>query len=109
MRIATGHLPILGALAELGMADRVVGIRGLRWISVPQILERVKSGQIVNVTGETHESLEPILAVQPDVWLTYYTRSIRTMRRIPGFGNWECVKYLRPTSRSRIRWVQPSG
>lgn len=71
-RIATDAIRLLGAFADLGIEDRLIGVPLRSWVSVPSILERIDQGLLFEVEGGTHLSIEPILAAQPDVWLSFY-------------------------------------
>ena len=72
-RLATGNSSMLGALDELGLVDRLVGTESARSISVPSIKERVARGLVHDMWGYGHMSIEPVMAAQPDVYLSFYS------------------------------------
>lgn len=72
-RIVTGNISIHGALDELGLVDRLAGTQSLRSISVPSIQARVAQGLVHEVGGDAHGSIEGIIAIAPEVFLTFYS------------------------------------
>lgn len=71
-RIATNNFTILGAIVELGLGDRLVGVSDTRYVTVQEVLERTRKGLVLDIPGDIYDSIEPILASHPDVWLAYF-------------------------------------
>ena len=72
-RLVTGNSAMLGALDELGLVDRLYGTEGTRSATVPAVRERIAKGQVHDMWGYGHASIEPVMAVQPDVYLSFYS------------------------------------
>lgn len=72
-RLATGNSAMLGAADELGIVDRLVGIENARTPTVESVRKRVASGHIQELWGNVHSNIEPIMAAQPDVYLSFFS------------------------------------
>lgn len=72
-RLATGNSAMLGAADELGIVDRLVGIENVRAPTVESVRKRVASGHIHELWGNAHSNIEPIMAAQPDVYLSFFS------------------------------------
>lgn len=72
-RLATANESMLGAVAELGVENALVGVPSLRAVTVPSIRARIETGDVHEMYGYGHVSIEPILASQSDVYLTFYS------------------------------------
>lgn len=72
-RLVTGNSAMLGALDELGLVDRLYGAESTRSATVPTVQARVAQGLVHDMWGYGHASIEPVMAVQPDVYLSFYS------------------------------------
>jgi iron complex transport system substrate-binding protein len=72
-RLATANESIYGALADLGAVDVLVGLPNFNGVTVPEVRERIERGGVVEMYGWGHSSIEPALALDPDVYLTFYS------------------------------------
>lgn len=72
-RLVTGNSAMLGALDELGMVDVLVGSENVRNATVPAVRQRIQAGLVHDMWGVGHASIEQIMAVRPDVYLTFYS------------------------------------
>ncbi len=72
-RLVTGNAAMLGALDELGLVDRLYGSESTRSATVPAVRERVAQGLVHDMWGYGHASIEPVMAVQADVYLSFYS------------------------------------
>lgn len=72
-RLVTGNSAMLGALDELGLVDRLYGAESTRSASVPAVRERVRQGLVHDMWGYGHASIESVMAVQADVYLSFYS------------------------------------
>ncbi|WP_235579200.1 ABC transporter substrate-binding protein [Pseudorhodoferax sp. Leaf274] len=72
-RLVTGNSAMLGALDELGLVDRLFGSESTRSATVPSVRERVARGLVQDMWGHGHASIEPVIAAQPDVYLSFYS------------------------------------
>lgn len=66
--LSSTYLP---ALLELGVADRIVGHDRRTWVYSPEIRQRMRSGRIAEVGSGGNLNTERLLALDPDVVLTY--------------------------------------
>jgi iron complex transport system substrate-binding protein len=62
--LSTTHLPYLEKLNAL---DRLVGVFNIRHISSPKVLDRIESGQTMEVGSDSVLDLEKILNLNPDL------------------------------------------
>lgn len=72
-RLVTGSAAILGALDELGMVDVLVGSENVRSATVPAVRARIQAGLVHDMWGYGHASIEQVMAVRPDVYLSFYS------------------------------------
>lgn len=72
-RLVTGNSAMLGALDELGLVDRLYGSESTRSATVPAVRERIAQGLVHDMWGYGHASIEPVMAVQADVYLSFYS------------------------------------
>lgn len=72
-RLATGNSAMLGAADELAIVDRLVGIENTRTPTVESVRRRIAAGGIQELWGYAHANIEPIMAVRPDVYLSFYS------------------------------------
>lgn len=72
-RLATGNSAMLGAANELGMVERLVGVENLRSVTVESVRRRIVEGGIRELRGHAHANIEPIMAMRPDVYLSFYS------------------------------------
>lgn len=72
-RLATGNSAMLGAADELGIVDRLVGVENVRTPTVESVRRRIAEGGIQELWGYAHANIEPIMAVRPDVYLSFYS------------------------------------
>lgn len=72
-RLVTGNAAILGALDELDMVDVLVGSENVRSATVPAVRARIRAGLVHDMWGYGHASIEQVMAVRPDVYLSFYS------------------------------------
>jgi iron complex transport system permease protein len=66
-RLATVNESIYGALADLDMVEKLVGVPNTEAVTVTAVKARIASGGIVGLYGYAHSSIEDILALAPRV------------------------------------------
>jgi iron complex transport system substrate-binding protein len=72
-RFTLNHTEYGSIVVRLGVLDRLVGVPSLLGYSTPEILERARQGEIQEVGSRGHSSLEPTVAVDPDVAFLFYS------------------------------------
>lgn len=72
-RLVTGNSAIFRALDELGMVERLYGAENLRNATVDSVRMRAARGQVNDMWGYGHSTIEQIMAVKPDVYLSFYS------------------------------------
>ncbi len=72
-RLVTGNAAMLGALDELGLVDRLYGTENVRSVTVPSVRARIERGQVHDMWGYGHASIEQAMSVQADVYLSFYS------------------------------------
>jgi len=72
-RIVTGTRAMLGAADDLDLVDRFVGISDPRAVTVPSFIDRVEQGRISMMSGYAHGNIEPLMALDPDVYFTFHS------------------------------------
>jgi iron complex transport system substrate-binding protein len=72
-RFTLNHVEYGSTVVRLGVLDRLVGVPSLMAYSSPEIVERGRRGEIHEVGSRSHSSLEPTVAVDPDVAFLFYS------------------------------------
>jgi iron complex transport system substrate-binding protein len=72
-RFVLNHVEYGATVVRLGVLDRLVGVPSLLAFSTPEILQRAREGYIQEVGSRSHSSLEPTVAVDPDVAFLFYS------------------------------------
>ena len=72
-RLATANESIYGALADLDAVDVLVGVPNFSGVTVPEVHAHIERGAVAEMYGWGHSSIEPALALNPDVYLTFYS------------------------------------
>lgn len=72
-RLATVNEGMLGALVDIDAVDTLVGIPNKKSVTVPEIKAHIAKGGVSEVYGYGHSSIEGILALDPDVYLSFYS------------------------------------
>jgi len=65
--LSTTYLP---GLAELGLAEQLVGMDSFLFTSTPEILERIESGELIEVSPNFELNLELVLEADPALVMT---------------------------------------
>jgi len=65
--LSTTFLP---GIAQLGLADHVVGLDSTLYTNTPEIIERIDSGEIVEVSPNFELNVEVLLEAEPDIVMT---------------------------------------
>lgn len=72
-RLVTGNSSVLRALDELGLVDRLHGSENIRNATVPAVRERIARGLVHDMRGYGHASIEQVMSVKADVYLSFYS------------------------------------
>jgi len=65
--LSTTFLP---GIAQLGLAENVVGLDSLLYTSTPEIVERIEAGEIVEVSPNFELNTEIVLSLEPSLVMT---------------------------------------
>jgi iron complex transport system substrate-binding protein len=109
-RLATVNETIYGALADLDIVDTLVGVPNPEGVTVPAVKARLASGAVVALYGYAHSSIEAILALAPDVYLSFYSPYPEfhvhpTLRRI-GINALPHAEHLESHPLGRAEWIK---
>ena len=72
-RFTLNHVEYGATVVRLGLLDRLAGVPSLMPFSTPEILERGRKGELHEVGSRGHSSIEPTVAVDPDVAFLFYS------------------------------------
>jgi iron complex transport system substrate-binding protein len=109
-RLATVNESIYGALADLDVVGTLVGVPNTEAVTVPAVKARIAEGGIVALYGFAHSSIEDILALAPDVYLSFYSpypefQIHPTLRRL-GIRALAHAEHLESHPLGRAEWVK---
>lgn len=108
--LSTSHLGFIDVLHE---NQSVVGISGAQYVSNPEIQERIKNGETVDVGYGQNLNYELIVSQQPDLVMVYgvgsevtsYTQKLEELG-IPVIMN---AEYLEETPLGKVEWIKFMG
>ena len=100
-----------GLLADLGVADAIGGVCDLRYINLPQVVERHARGEIVDCGNGMNPDIERIIQLHPDAIL------LSPFQDNNGYGRIgrldiplvECADYLETSALGRAEWMRFYG
>ncbi|MEL6438186.1 MAG: ABC transporter substrate-binding protein [Cyanobacteria bacterium J06621_8] len=72
--LSTTHLP---HLAKLGLVDKLVGVRNLKIVNTPEVVDKIKADKIAEL-GNNNVNVERLLELAPDLVTTYGTGNPQT-------------------------------
>lgn len=112
IEVPTGNLvsfstTFLPGIAQLGLAEYVVGLDSLLFTSTPEIVERIEAGEIVEVAPNFELNLELVLEAEPEIAITDDFSPDRIAALI-GAGVFTAVNtdYLETTPLGRAEWLK---
>ena len=73
--LSTTHLP---HLAKLGVVDKLIGISNTKQVNTPDVVERIKAGNIAQVGENSNVDIEKLLELNPDLVTTFGTGNSQT-------------------------------
>ncbi len=100
-----------GLLADLGVADAIGGVCDLRYINLPQVVERHAQGKIVDCGVGMDPDIERVIQLHPDAIL------LSPFQNSNGYGRIgrleiplvECADYLETSALGRAEWMRFYG
>jgi iron complex transport system substrate-binding protein len=109
-RVVLAKPEFADTIAQLGMADRLVGVSSINAIAVAPILERYRRGEVVEVGSGTHSAIEMALAVDPEVVFTFYSAfaDSNTHPKLwdVGITGVPLADHFEPTPLGRSEWIK---
>ncbi|ABA24873.1 Periplasmic binding protein (plasmid) [Trichormus variabilis ATCC 29413] len=73
--LSTTHLP---HLAKLDVVDKLIGVSNIKQVNTPEVIERIKTGNITQVGNNSNVDIEKLLALNPDLVTTFGTGNSQT-------------------------------
>lgn len=73
--LSTTHLP---HLAKLGVVDKLIGVSNIKQVNTPEVVERIKIGNITQVGNNSNVDIERLLELNPDLVTTFGTGNSQT-------------------------------
>jgi len=112
-RLTTSNASIYGAIGDLDAAEALVGVPNFKVVTVPAIQKRIAEGKVIEMYGWGHSSIEPAMAVNPDVYLTFYSAYPKahmhpTLWRM-GVEAVPLADHLESTPLGRAEWIKLLG
>jgi iron complex transport system substrate-binding protein len=97
-------------VVKLGILDRLVGVISLLAYTTPEILARGRAGLVQEVGSRSHSSLEPTLAVDPDLVFLFYSAypnaNLHPQLRELGVEGAPLAGHFEPHPLGRSEWVK---
>ena len=100
-----------GLLADLGVVDAIGGVCDLRYIQLPQVVERHAQGKIVDCGVGMNPDIERVIQLHPDAILLSPFQDSNGYGRIEKLGIpiMECADYLETSALGRAEWMRFYG
>ncbi len=73
--LSTTHLP---HLAKLGVVDKLIGVSNIKQVNTPEVVEKIKAGNISQVGNNSNVDIEKLLSLNPDLVTTFGTGNSQT-------------------------------
>ncbi|QOV21743.1 ABC transporter substrate-binding protein [Anabaenopsis elenkinii] len=73
--LSTTHLP---HFTKLGLLDKLLGVRDFKQVNTPEVVERIKAGNITEVGRNNNTNIEQILELNPALITTYAVGNTQT-------------------------------
>ncbi|MGC9504008.1 ABC transporter substrate-binding protein [Baaleninema sp.] len=100
----------LSHLDALNLVDRLTGVQDAKNITTPSIRQKIDSGEVVEVARERNVDIEQILALNPDLIVTFGlgTTEAETYSKLleAGFDVTVNSEYLENTPLGRAEWLK---
>lgn len=102
------HASLLG---ELGHGDAVKGVCDTDYIFDPELLRRIKNGEIADCGVNTNPDLEKIFSLSPDAVLLSPYENSRDYSKLEraGVAVVECADYMESSPLGRAEWMKFYG
>lgn len=99
-----------GAIKELGAIDAVTGVCDGTYYTIPEIVEGIRTGSIIDAGASMSPSVEKIVELSPDAILTspYQNAGYGAVESL-GIPIIECADYMEPTPLGRAEWIRLLG
>lgn len=99
-----------GAFDELGSIDVVTGIVDAEYYKIPQIVEGVKNGTVVDAGNSMAPTIEKIVELSPEAILTspFQNAGHGAIEKL-GITIIECADYMETTPLGRAEWIKLFG
>ena len=99
-----------GAFHELGCIDAVTGIVDAEYYKIPEIVEGVNEGKIINAGNSMAPSVEKIVELSPQAILTspFQNAGHGAIEKL-GIPIIECADYMESTPLGRAEWIKLMG
>lgn len=99
-----------GAFDELGSIDVVTGIVDAEYYKIPQIVEGVKNGTVVDAGNSMAPTIEKIVELSPEAILTspFQNAGHGAIEKL-GITIIECADYMETTPLGRAEWIKFLG
>lgn len=99
-----------GAFQELGCVDAVTGIVDAEYYKIPEIVEGVKEGKVVDVGNSMAPTIEKIVELSPQAILTspFQNAGHGAIEKL-GIPIIECADYMETTPLGRAEWIKLLG
>lgn len=108
-RLATANHSILSSIVRLGATDRLVGIANKLSITEPTIRRLALANLIAEVGSGTHSNIEMAMAMQPDVYFTFYSAypqgNLHPRLWELGVHALPMADHMEPTPLGRAEWL----
>lgn len=100
-----------GLLADLGVADAIGGVCDLRYIRLPQVVDRHARGELVDCGVGMNPDIERVIQLHPDAILLSPFQDNNGYGRIGRLGIplVECADYLETSALGRAEWMRFYG
>ena len=99
-----------GAFLELGSIDAVTGVVDAQYYKLPQIVEGLKKGSVIDVGNSMSPTVERIIALSPQAILTspFQNAGHGAIEKL-GIPIIECADYMETTPLGRAEWIKFIG
>lgn len=109
-RIVTANHAMNSTLEALEVEESVVGVNSFRGITAPKLARRAAAGLIHETGGGTHSNIEKTLALDPDIYFTFYSaypqHNMHPKLWEAGLHAIPLSDHTEPTPLARAEWIK---
>lgn len=110
LRIACQSSTHLSFIKALNATDKVCALCGIKYVTDKNLQNTLAANQVIEICQGEGVLMEPLLAAEPDVYLTYpFQSTSENANDVLGIHDLFIAEYLEKTPLARLEWIKLFG